>query len=309
MIGIVKSSLPQGREMTALQSLEAAAALRLEGVLFNTLFDISPALDSGEMNEVKAEAARLGLRLSAGLGCINPALPFRGAKIVETGDGHIETGVRRLIECAAEIGIFDLFFVIGMIEERFSTDVPWRDQLDAVAALVKSCGPLLRDRNARLLLKTHEEITTREVVSLVEAAGTDRLGVAFDPVNVVCRMEDPVEAARRVAPHVGQIHVDDAVVRFQEGGIRRFLAPLGDGAIDWPAIMDLIPDAPLWIEMHAGQFAMPVFDRDWLDAQPDIVLHEYASVLGMAASFGSRDIPWDQTKPTDRLPHALERLL
>src|SRR5690606_7130157 len=107
MIGIVKSSLPQGREMTALQSLEAAAALRLEGVLFNTLFDISPALDSGEMNEVKAEAARLGLRLSAGLGCINPALPFRGAKIVETGDGHIETGVRRLIECAAEIGIFD----------------------------------------------------------------------------------------------------------------------------------------------------------------------------------------------------------
>jgi len=218
-------------------------------------------------------------------------------------------GVQRLIERATDIGIFDLFFIIGMIEERFSTDVLWQDQLDGVAALVKSCGPLLRDRNARLLLKTHEEITTREVVSLVETAGPDRLGVAFDPVNVVCRMEDPVEAARRIAPYVGQIHVDDAVVRFQEGGIRRFLAPLGEGAMDWPAIMELMPDAPRWIEMHAGQFAMPVFDRDWLDAQPDIVLHEYASVLGMAASLGSREISWDQDKPTDRLPHALELLL
>lgn len=309
MIGIVKSSLPGGREMSAFEVLAAASARGLNGLLFNTLHDISPTLDASEMGEVKAEADRLELRLSSSLGFLNPALPSRGAAVIEAGAGDLAAGVRRLIGLAADIGIVDLFFVIGMIEERFSDTVNWRAQCDAVLSLIKDCAPVLRERRARLLLKTHEEITTQEVVDLVEAAGPELLAIAFDPVNLVCRMEDPVAGARRVAPHVAQVHVDDAVVRFQEGGIRRFLATLGDGSIDWEAIDALMPQAPRWIEMHAGQFAMPIFDADWLKAQPRIQLAEYASVLGMANAFGSGDVPWDQTRPTDRLPVALERLL
>jgi hypothetical protein len=54
---------------------------------------------------------------------------------------------------------------------------------------------------------------------------------------------------------------------------------------------------------------MPVFDPQWLRSQPDIALAEFASVFAMANAFGSRDIPWDQAKPTDRLSHALGKLL
>lgn len=309
MIGVVKSSLPDGRTMGAVQALEAAARRGLKGLLFNTLHDVSPTLDLSEMKEVKAEADRLGLRISASLGFINPAMPSRGAQVAEAGGGSLEKGVRRLVELAADIGVHDLFFVIGMIEDRFSKEIAWRDQMGAVARLALDCAPLLRERRARLLLKTHEEITTQEVVGLVNRVGPDLLGVAFDPVNVVCRMEDPVEAARRVAPFTAQVHVDDAIVRFQDGGVRRFLAPFGAGAIHWDAIFALMPDAWRWVEMHSGQFAMPVFDRDWLRAQPDILLSEFASVLAMAHAFGSRDIPCDQSKPVDRLPQTLEALL
>ncbi len=309
MIGIVKSSLPGGREMTAFQALESAAGLGLKGLLFNTLHDISPLLDPVEMKEAAAEADRLGLRISASLGFVNPAMPFRGDKVAEAGQGDLAAGVRRLVGLAADIGISDLFFVIGMIEERFSTETSWQAQRDAVASLVLACAPLLRERQARLLLKTHEEITTTEVVDLVRRVGPDLLGIAYDPVNVVCRMEDPVEAARRVAPYTAQIHVDDAVLRFQDGGIRRFLAPLGDGAMDWNAIFALMPQALRWVEMHSGQFAMPVFDPAWLRSQPDIALAEFASVLAMANAFGARDIPWDQARPLDRLPRALAKLL
>lgn len=309
MIGIVKSSLPGGREMGAIEALDAASALGLNGLLFNTLHDISPALDAIEMGEVKAEADRLGLRISSSLGFINPALPSRGTAVIAAGAGDLVAGVRRLIRLAADIGIDDLFFVIGMIEERFSDTVSWREQCGAVVSLITDCAPVLRERQARLLLKTHEEITTREVVGLVETVGPELLAIALDPVNLVCRMEDPVAGARRVAPYLAQVHVDDAVLRFQEGGIRRFLAPLGDGSVDWNAIDALAAEAPRWIEMHAGQFAMPVFDAAWLNAQPHIQLAEYASVLGMANAFGNRDVPWDQTRPVDRLPAALERLL
>lgn len=309
MIGIIKSSLPDGRGLTAVQALQAAKKLGPQGLLFNSLFDISPTLDPAELAAARAEADRLELEISSMLGIVNPALPARSQPIIDAGSGDLEAGIRRLVELAAGIGIHDMFFIIGMIEDRFEAPVSWREQVDAVSAMLGRCAPMLRQHGSKLLLKTHEEITTAEIALLVETAGPDVLGVAFDPVNVLCRLEDPVAAARRVASHVGQVFVDDAVVRFQEEGIRRFLAPLGQGFVDWDAIMPLMPDAKVWIEMHAGQFAMPVFDPVWLRLQPEIALDEFASVLAMAAKFGAREVPWDQAAPVARLPQALRRLL
>lgn len=309
MIGIIKSSLPDGRRLSALQALQAARQLGLQGLLFNSLFDISPTLDPAELAAAGAEADRLGLEISSMLGIVNPALPARSQPIVDAGAGDLEVGIGRLVKLAAGIGIHDMFFIIGMIEDRFEAPVSWQVQIDAVSDMLGRCAPLLRRHGSKLLLKTHEEITTAEVVALVEKVGPDVLGVAFDPVNVLCRLEDPVAAAGRVAPYVGQLYVDDAVLRFQENGIRRFLAPLGEGFVDWDAIMPLMPDAKVWIEMHAGQFAMPVFDPEWLRQQPEVALNEFAAVLAMAAKFGARDVPWDQAAPVARLPHALRRLL
>ncbi|WP_395446182.1 sugar phosphate isomerase/epimerase family protein (plasmid) [Aminobacter sp. UC22_36] len=308
MIGIVKSSLPDGRGLGAHEALRAAAQKGLKGVLFNSLFDLSPTLDPAELRAVRVEADRLGLYISSMLGVLNPALPFRGEPVATAGGGDLETGVKRLVRLAADIGIHDMFFVIGMIEERFHETVSWSDQRQALAAMLLRCAPVLRECKSKLLLKTHEEITTSEAVSLVRTVGPDLLGIAFDPVNVVCRLEDPIEAAHRVAPYVAQVHVDDAIVRFQDGGIRRYLAPIGEGVLDWKTILALMPDARVWIEMHSGQFAMPVFDPAWLSAQPDIALGEYASVLAMAAKFGRRDVPWNQDTPIERLPNALRRI-
>nr|WMC97138.1 TIM barrel protein [Aminobacter aminovorans] len=307
MIGIIKSSLPDGRSLTAVEALQAAAKLGLQGLLFNSLFDVSPTLDPAELAAARAEANRLGLEISSMLGIVNPALPARSRPIVDAGGGDMQAGIERLVDLAAGIDIRDMFFIIGMIEDRFEADVSWQAQLDGVAELLGRCAPALRRNGSKLLLKTHEEIATSEIVALVERIGADVLGVAFDPVNVLCRLEDPVAAARRVAPYAAQLYVDDAVMRFQENGIRRFLAPLGEGFVDWNGIRSLLPDAKVWIEMHAGQFAMPVFDRHWLNNQPPVAVEEFASVLAMAAKFGTRQVPWDQAAPVARLTQALRR--
>lgn len=304
MTGIIKSSLPDGRGLTATEALHVAVGLGLNGLLFNSLFDINPKLDPAELAAVRQQADRLGLEISAMLGIVNPALPARSKPIIDAGGGDMQAGIERLVELAADIGIHDMFFIIGMIEDRFEADVSWQAQLDGVAELLSRCAPVLRECGSKLLLKTHEEIATSEIVGLVERVG-DVLGIAFDPVNVLCRLEDPVAAARRVAPYAAQIYVDDAIVRFQENGIRRFLAPLGEGFVDWDAIMSILPARKIWIEMHAGQFAMPVFDRDWLKRQPPVALEEFAAVLAMAAKFGKREVPWDQAAPVARLTQAL----
>lgn len=309
MIGIIKSSLPDGRSLTPVEALQAAATLGLQGLLFNSLFDISPTLDPAELATARAEADLLGLDISSMLGAVNPALPARSQPIVDAGGGDMQAGIERLVELAAGIGIRDMFFIIGMIEDRFEADVSWQAQLDGVTELLGRCAPVLRRHGSKLLLKTHEEIATAEIVALVERIGPDVLGVAFDPVNVLCRLEDPVAAARRVAPYATHLYVDDAVMRFQENGLRRFLAPLGEGFVDWDTIKPLLPDAKVWIEMHAGQFAMPVFDLDWLKRQPPVAVEEFAAVLAMAAKFETCEMPWDQAAPVARLTQALRRCL
>ncbi len=305
MAGIVKSSLPDGRNLSAVAALNAAADLGADGLLFNSLSDCSPTLDPVELTAVRAEADRLGLRISSILGIVNPALPARSRPIIDAGSGDMRAGIERLVRLAAGIGMHDMIFIIGTIEDRFEAEVSWAAQLDGVASMLESLTPVLRECGSKLVLKTHEEITTHEILALVDRVGADWLGVAFDPVNVLCRLEDPVAAAERVARYVADVFVDDAVVRFQENGIRRFLAPLGQGFVDWQSIRSILPGRPEWIELHAGQFAMPVFDRAWLRLQPTIAIEEFASVLAMAAKFGAREVPWNQEMPVSRLAQAL----
>lgn len=309
MIGIMKNTLPGGGALCAIDTLSTAAALGLKGVLFNLLQDISAGLDCAEMQGVRAEADRLGLFISSGFGFVNPALPLRSGQIVEAGGGDFEAGFRRLVTLAASVGIDQPFFMVGTIEDRFDETVSWQTQSDAVVKLILGCAPLLRDLGVRPLIKTHEEITTTEIVAMIERVGSDLLGIAYDPVNVFCRLEDPVSAAHRIAPYTAQVHVDDAVVRFEGDGIRRYLAPMGEGSVDWDAIFAIIPDARVWIDMHRGQFAMPVFDPDWLARQPTIDLYEFASILAMATRFGTGEIPCDQACATERVPQAIRRLL
>ena len=185
---------------------------------------------------------------------------------------------------------------------------PWTIQLDAVATGLEQLAPTLEHLDFRLLIKTHEEITSFEIGRLIDKVGQKRMGVALDPVNLLVRLEDPTAGVRRLQAHVSQIHLDDAQVRFDGTSVRRYLCPFGQGAIEWPAIFGLCPEAAVWIELHRGQFAVPAFDPDWLAEQPDLNLKEYAAVLAMAVQ-ATAGLPPDQTDPSARLPSLVDASL
>ena len=309
MTGIMKTAIPGYEAMDVSAALAATARLGLDGCLFSHILDLSPDCDRDTLRAVRAEADGLGVRLAAGIGWINPFHLDRAWQVAAVGGGDFAAGFARAIEGAADIGLTDLYFMISLIEDRFDAALPWQRQLDESTRFLETLAPALRANGVRLLLKTHEEITTFEMVRVIEAVGDDVIGVALDPVNVLVRIEDPVAATRRVAPYVRQVHLDDAMVRFIDGGIRRVLFPYRHGLIDWPAILALTGDAPCFIEMHRGLFSMPVFDAAWLRQQPDLALPEFAAVLRMAAAAGATPDEWDQASPLARLPDTLKALV
>ena len=97
----------------------------------------------------------------------------------------------------------------------------WEEQLQATERFLKKLAPIARDLGIHMNVETHEEITTWEVVRLVEAVGPDVMGVTFDVANVLQRGEDPVAAAHRVGPYVRQTHLKDFALTFVEEGILR----------------------------------------------------------------------------------------
>ncbi|MFD7159542.1 sugar phosphate isomerase/epimerase family protein [Kribbella sp. NPDC059898] len=301
-------------DLTPVEVLRLAHDAGLGAVLFPTAFSLSPDLDEAELAEVRDHGTDLGVEVVAGFPNLHPHRLDDSVALLRAGDGDALRGFARLAAATDAFGVADVPVIIGLIEDRYARLVPWHRQLDAFVALTGVLRPILADHNLRLAVKTHEEISTYDVVRLVERCGEDLITVGFDPVNVLVNLEDPVAAAARVAPYTRHVYVDDALFAAAAGGADRLLCPVGDGLVDWPVVTDLIPPAGrtvrYWIELHRGQFQVHPFDPEWMTNHPDLSVAEYATtVRAMSATPDQqalRVLQASQARPTSRLGRALE---
>ncbi|MGA4538859.1 sugar phosphate isomerase/epimerase family protein [Uniformispora flossi] len=303
-IGVDVSKLAEAADLRPPAVLRRIAELGLDGAFFRSALDLSPTLDSGELRDVVALAAELGLYLEVGTAKVNPFATPEAPHIRALGDGDYLRGLARVIRACASADIRELwtatanyqFHIPGIYAcDRFRTDVAWSDQLAATAGVLRSLAPVLRDAGAHLNLETHEEITTFEVVRLVEDAGPDAFGICLDTANVLVRGEDPVEAARRVAPYVRQTQLRDAALLPTENGIGRFLAPCGEGVVDWAGVLGvLVTHAPLatWsiegVVGRRGEMTLYVDEPVWHAAHPDLTTAELAELNRLTHAYAQR---------------------
>ena len=303
-IGTDTSKFPGAPDHDALWVVEQAHRVGLDGVFFRSVFELSPTADVAQLRDVVAAATDLGLYVEVGTAKVNPFATPEAPEIRAFGDGDYLLGMTRLIQACAAAGVHELwsatanykFDIPGRLGcDRFRTDVTWPEQLAATAKVLDRLGPVLRDTGCHLNLETHEEITSFELVRLVTDAGPDAFGITFDTANVLIRAEDPVAAARRVAPYMRQTHVRDAALFFTGEGIVRMLQPCGEGVIDWPALLGaLLADAPrlcLSIEgIMDGRFQLPlsIYDPQWQAGHPDLTLREFAEIVRLTHDYETR---------------------
>ena len=243
---------PKSAKRGPVASFDHARSLGMEGLFFRTVLDMSPTLDAGFLREIRQRADELGMYLETGLGKVNPYATPEAPELRMIGDGDIVLGFRRMMEACAAIGCRELWvatanykpaFVGRYAYDRFRTDVTWNEQLDATARFLKILAPIARDLEIHLNLETHEEITSFELVRLVEEVGPETTGVVFDTANVLQRGEHPVFAARRLAPYVRQTHIKDALIAF-DGDVLDFqMRPCGSGVVDFRSILPILADA------------------------------------------------------------------
>ncbi|GAA1498472.1 sugar phosphate isomerase/epimerase family protein [Paeniglutamicibacter kerguelensis] len=300
-IGVDGSKIPHEATDTPFQILDKAKNYGLEGVYFRTILDVSPTLDHGLLAEVRAHADDLGLYLQMGLAKVNPYAAAEAPAVRRLGDGDYTRGMVKMIEAASQgAGVTDLWVACANYQkglpgyhvfDRFRTDAPWADQLVAIEKFLKLLAPTAREHGIHMNIETHEEITSYEVVRLVEAVGPDTVGVTFDCANVVVRGEDPVAAARRVAPYTRATHLRDFVLGEQDGTFGRVFATIGQGVIDWDAVISILhaanPELPLSIENAGPTLHLPIGldDPVWTALHPDLDPAEVTEIRRLATAY------------------------
>lgn len=272
------------------------------GAQWGAISGLSPTLDLGELKEIRQHADSLGLYSHASIPCCNPH------QTKQTHTEHI-SALTRQIELAAECGWLELHTNIGGGEERYYDAVAWTDQLASVAGLLRELSPVLRAHKSRINIETHGDVTTFELIRLIEDVGPDIAGICLDTANLYCQCEDPVTAARRAAPYVHLTHIKDAMMVFNQTGYTRQTLPPGRGIIPWKTMLPILaeyePNLPLSIEDHKWLFCFHVFDPHFLRLHPDLTLQEYALVMHSVAECEKRVLTGTLPDPAtyDKIPY------
>jgi len=97
-----------------------------------------------------------------------------------------------------------------------------------------------------LAIENHADYAAWQIAELVGTIKSQYLGICFDSGNTPSSYEDPVEAAKVVAPYTIQTHLRDFKPVHTDYGLRYEGVPLGDGIVDAPEMVRILKnDSPL----------------------------------------------------------------
>lgn len=321
-LGIDGRKIPQSRERGGVGSLEHGHALGMDGLFFRTVLDVAPSLDHGVLQAIRQRADELGMYLEMGLGKVNPYAIPETPELRAVGDGDTVLAFRRMMEACAAVGCRELWVGTANYKaiypgryavDRFRTDVEWPDQLVAIERFLWKLRPIALDLEIHINIETHEEITSFEVVRLVETLGPDAFGIVLDTSNGLQRLEHPTHVAERVAPYVRQTHFKDLAMRFGDGGVLTQSRACGQGVIDFAPILQTLaaakPEINISIEnaepveggiRRDNLFGrLDVADPSFISAHPDVTVAEYAAYAAMIHTYEARLLAGDAPPMND----------
>ena len=205
-----------------------------------------------EGDQMPAAAKAAGFRMAGAM------LGFPGedytspAIIAQTGGfGNPATRAERLerftwaVQRTKELGLNDLMFHAGFIPDPMSPDR--RGFLDTLG----KAAALAWDHHITLALETGQE-TAAQLRRLLDDLQCPNVKINFDPANMLLYdMDDPLGAAKMLAPDIRSVHAKDAIRPTTKGEWGTEM-PLGQGHVDIPRWVRLLHEhgytGPLFIE-------------------------------------------------------------
>ena len=278
--------------------IEHAVKLGVDA-LFVTDLDAFESLEENALLEIRKQAEAAGVKLFLGTWSICPTSKSFKDNRGSAGE-HLALGIRS----AKALGSPVLRVVLGSAEDRLTPGGIEARIADTVEVLKKHRG-LAIDAGVKIAVENHAgDLHSLELKQLVEAAGTDFVGVNLDSGNAVWCLETPLQNLENLAPHVLTTSLRDSAIWDSENGVTVQWTAMGEGMVDWKTYFarfaELCPDAPVNIETISGfNRELPVDTEAFWKAWPKGKPASYAAYREWAASGKPRE-PWSAPEDGDK---------
>jgi sugar phosphate isomerase/epimerase len=251
----------RGMGWKARQLIDYAAEQKLDAVLLNGLRPFE-SLEPAHLRALRETAAARGLRINVGVGSV-----AEGSTTFTKEHGSAETLLALGVRVATDLGSPVVNCRIGAFPDR-ATPGGIEARLAELLKTLKAVRSRALDAGVKFAVENHAgDLRSEELLQLIQAAGTDVVGVMLDPGNAVWAMEDPMKQLELLGPHVLCTSVRDWMVWESPEGATFQWTALGEGLMDVPAFIGLMqrhcPAAPLHLEIISNsQRPIPFLQRD-----------------------------------------------
>lgn len=187
--------------------------------------------DSGYKEEVRSVLKETGIELIIGF----------GDTYIENGDKQRTDSFLRFVE--------DICIPLGVTRiptcsthHRWRKDPPLNEQLDRMAAAMSILCKAAEPYGVRFAVENHADYRGTDLVRLFQAVDHPALRAQLDTGNAYVVAEDPVDAAKALAPYVISTHIKDMTVRpLTEGEWMKVKGcGIGEGDVDFHQIVDIL---------------------------------------------------------------------
>ena len=231
--------------------------------------------------------------------------------VADTGIVDVAT-LRAQLPAAARAGAKIVRATLSSILEGARAELPggWDAYREEMRRRIVELRPLLEEYDLVLALENHQDATSDDLIALCQAGG-ERVGITFDVVNPLAVGEEPFTFARKVGGLIRNVHIKDYQIYPTESGYRLVRAAIGQGVIDWAAMLDLLhkiaPGATYHIEL-AALYARHVrlLEDEWWSGYPPRDARELIPALRFAARHARPadepwQTPWERDAPDEEI--------
>jgi sugar phosphate isomerase/epimerase len=124
-------------------------------------------------------------------------------------------------------------------------NAPHAPQLKILAEWFREAVAVAEESGIKLAVENHIDYNSDEIKWLIDEVGSASFGINFDTANFLRVLDDPVEAAAKLAPHVFATHVKD-LLPVKGRSVREWCyfasVAAGDGLIQIREIAEILRD-------------------------------------------------------------------
>jgi sugar phosphate isomerase/epimerase len=257
-IGISSYTYNWWAGMTPADLLGCAAELKV-GVV--QIADNMPLhlVPPGELESLRAEADRLGIKIETGTCGIRPER------------------LRQYLEISRKLGATFLRTLIDA-----PGDEPGEDE---VVSMLREIAPEFARAGVTLGIENHDRFPARTLRSIVERTASEAVGICLDTANSLGCGEGIEHVTEILKDYVVNLHVKDITIRRlpHKKGFVVEGAPAGKGLIDIPKLLAALDRPDRRLSVIAELWSSPEVERQW--AQESV---RYLQDLITASSCGCR---------------------